>query len=260
MKVLFALLVSLLTVDSFYLPGVAPRDYLDGQSVELKVNKLDSVLTQLPYDFYSLPFCKPKAVVEAAENLGEILTGDMIENSPFELFMKRDETCKLLCKQTYTDEELEQFKTKVREEYNVNWIIDNMPVATTYILVSDENTENQKEELIFQKGFSLGFVGTPEEANTKEGVAYINNHVKLILSYHEDAKAFKGARIVGFQIEAFSHAYPGESASDKPASCTFSQHQPVNAPEGAAMKEELKTIFWTYDVAWVRPLIPDTYY
>ncbi len=25
----------------------------------IKVNKLDSVLTQLPYDYYQLPFCQP---------------------------------------------------------------------------------------------------------------------------------------------------------------------------------------------------------
>lgn len=32
---------------AFYLPGVAPRDYLPGEKVELKVNKLSSTKTQL---------------------------------------------------------------------------------------------------------------------------------------------------------------------------------------------------------------------
>ena len=31
---------------AFYLPGVAPRDYLPGERVELKVNKLTSTKTQ----------------------------------------------------------------------------------------------------------------------------------------------------------------------------------------------------------------------
>lgn len=31
--------------------------------VELKVNKLNSIHTQLPYDFYNLKFCKPKGGV-----------------------------------------------------------------------------------------------------------------------------------------------------------------------------------------------------
>jgi hypothetical protein len=37
----------LLSVDAFYLPGVAPREYMDGERVEVKVNKLTSTITQL---------------------------------------------------------------------------------------------------------------------------------------------------------------------------------------------------------------------
>lgn len=35
--------------------------------------KLTSVKAQLPYEYYSLPFCKPEKVVYKAENLGKIL-------------------------------------------------------------------------------------------------------------------------------------------------------------------------------------------
>jgi hypothetical protein len=34
-------------VDSFYLPGVAPHEYADGDKVEIKVNKLSSTKTQV---------------------------------------------------------------------------------------------------------------------------------------------------------------------------------------------------------------------
>ena len=43
----------------FYLPGVAPREYLDGERVDVKVNKLTSTVTQLPFGYYTLPLCKP---------------------------------------------------------------------------------------------------------------------------------------------------------------------------------------------------------
>ena len=39
--------------------------------------------TQLPYDYYSLPFCRPPTIEESAENLGEVLSGDRIENSMY---------------------------------------------------------------------------------------------------------------------------------------------------------------------------------
>jgi hypothetical protein len=45
------------------------------------VNQLSSIKTQLPYSYYSLPFCRPGTIVDSAENLGEVLRGDRIENS-----------------------------------------------------------------------------------------------------------------------------------------------------------------------------------
>ena len=57
------LLFVLHTTWAFYLPGVAPRDYVMGEQVALKVNALDSTHTQLPYDYYSLPFCKPDQIM-----------------------------------------------------------------------------------------------------------------------------------------------------------------------------------------------------
>ena len=39
-------LLSLRAAAGFYLPGVAPRDYLPGEKVDLKVNKLTSTKTQ----------------------------------------------------------------------------------------------------------------------------------------------------------------------------------------------------------------------
>lgn len=86
--IVVAVLLSLLNfADSFYLPGVIPHSFENGDVVDLKVNKLSSVHTQLPYDYYSLKYCKPTNGVKSySENLGEFLTGDRIENSPYEVF------------------------------------------------------------------------------------------------------------------------------------------------------------------------------
>ena len=49
------------------------------------MNKLTSIKTQLPYEYYSIPYCKPEVVKSSAENLGEVLRGDRIENSLYEV-------------------------------------------------------------------------------------------------------------------------------------------------------------------------------
>ena len=54
---------------------------LQKDPLAVKVNQLSSIKTQLPYSYYSLPFCRPGTIVDSAENLGEILRGDRIENS-----------------------------------------------------------------------------------------------------------------------------------------------------------------------------------
>lgn len=57
--------------------------YSQGDSLHVKVNKLSSTKTRLPYNYYFLSYCKPPRVTNSAENLGEVLRGDRIENSVY---------------------------------------------------------------------------------------------------------------------------------------------------------------------------------
>lgn len=75
----------------FYVPGVAPVEFVKGQPIMVKAVKMTSTHTQLPYEYYSLQFCLPKngTVVYKTENLGEVLRGDRIVNTPYEVSMKK---------------------------------------------------------------------------------------------------------------------------------------------------------------------------
>ena len=79
----------------------------------VQVNKLTSTKTQLPYEWYSLPFCRPEEILSKAENLGEVMRGDKIENSLYEIKMNMEESCKVLCKKAYMDSDMKEFKSKV---------------------------------------------------------------------------------------------------------------------------------------------------
>ena len=80
----------------WYLPGVTPVQYLQGQRVPLFVNKLTSVKTQLPFAYYTLPYCKPEKVVDSKGNLGSSLLGDVVQNSPYEIKMLENKSCRSL--------------------------------------------------------------------------------------------------------------------------------------------------------------------
>ena len=74
--------------NGFYLPGSYPHKYGIGDELSVKVNSLTSIETEMPFSYYSLPFCKPEGgVKDSAENLGELLMGDRIENSPYKFKM-----------------------------------------------------------------------------------------------------------------------------------------------------------------------------
>jgi transmembrane 9 superfamily protein 2/4 len=128
-----------------------------------------STHTQLPYDYYSLKFCKPaEGVKPYSENLGEFLDGDRIENSAYEISMLEDENCRVLCQVSLTVENVNAFKNAIRNKYHHNWIIDNLPAAS--IVDAEESVSTQ-------------FVGFP--VGYQEGtVYYLYNHVNIILEYH----------------------------------------------------------------------------
>ena len=92
--VLLLLLIPMESVWGFYVPGVAPLSFNEGDEVPLKVNALTSTRTQIPRDYYQLPFCTPDDGPKmASENLGEFLTGNKIQSSPFELHMLTETYC-----------------------------------------------------------------------------------------------------------------------------------------------------------------------
>ncbi|XP_058073931.1 transmembrane 9 superfamily member 7-like isoform X2 [Magnolia sinica] len=118
---LFALLVFPST-HSFYLPGVTPQDFQRGDPLPVKVNKLSSTKTQLPYHYYFLNYCKPPKVVNSAENLGEVLRGDRIENSVYKFQMREEQSCKVACRIKLDPKTVKNFKEKIDDEYRVNII------------------------------------------------------------------------------------------------------------------------------------------
>jgi len=234
----------------FYLPGVAPTEYEDHAPVELKVNKLTSVKTQLPFEYYTFPFCKPRNIENAAENLGEILMGDRIENSDYDLLMRYEQSCKILCRATYTNSELQQFKDLIDQDYRVNWLVDNLPAATV-------SQEGNKVTTTYEKGFP---VGTKRSENGQE-LYTLNNHVKMVIRYHRsDDGSFLGSRVVGFEIEPFSVQHRtlndgwDSEHPDKNHLSTCNANRLVMGDQNPQLLElggerDVDIVF-TYDVSW----------
>lgn len=109
------------------MPGVAPVEFKKGQRIVVKAVKMTSIHTQLPYEYYSLPLCLPKngTFVYKSENLGEVLRGDRIVNTPYEVHMAENIKCRFLCHQknnpmNWSVEESEKVASRIEHEYFVH--------------------------------------------------------------------------------------------------------------------------------------------
>ena len=120
------------TVQGFYVPGVAPSDFKIENPIEVTALKMTSAHTQLPYEYYSLDLCKPKEmIVYRSQNLGEILRGDRIVNTPYDVKMAQDTSCAVLCQDKLWDaKESKEVSYRVQHEYFVHLMMDNLPCAT----------------------------------------------------------------------------------------------------------------------------------
>ncbi|THU54794.1 hypothetical protein C4D60_Mb10t28910 [Musa balbisiana] len=219
---------------AFYLPGVAPRDFHKDDELQVKVNKLSSTKTQLPYDFYFLDYCKPSKIMNNAENLGEVLRGDRIENSIYVFKMGRDETCKVSCRTKLTAESAKNFKEKIDDEYRVNMILDNLPVAVPRL------RRDGTQAPTYEHGF-----------RSKDDKYYINNHLSFRVMYHKDPES-EDSRIVGFEVipSSVKHEYTDwDEKNPKVHTCTPSTKitPSSNTPQEVAADAY---IVFSYDVTF----------
>lgn len=154
----------------YYLPGSYPHKYVVGDTLSVKVNSLTSIDTEIPYSYYSLPLCKPlEGVKDSAENLGELLMGDRIENSPYRFKMHVNESEVFLCQtKALSGDEFKLWKSRIDEMYQVNVILDNLP-AIRYTK---------------RDNFLVRWTGYPLGIKVNEAY-YVFNHLKFTVLVHK---------------------------------------------------------------------------
>lgn len=167
------------------------------------VNKAYSDNTQLQYAYYDLPFVCPAtghtrpgsgllSGQSISLNLGEVLRGDRIVISDLELSMMKDTECNMLCNREVTRRDVKRAKELVRDGYVVEWIVDNLPGATSFVTVD-------KTRKYYAAGFKLGFTDT----SSGKPRYFLNNHHTVVIRYR-NAPGRAGERgekvIVGFEV------------------------------------------------------------
>ncbi|CZT09960.1 related to endosomal protein EMP70 precursor [Rhynchosporium agropyri] len=236
-----ALLATLLATPqlstAFYLPGVAPTTYKEGDVVSLNVNRLTPVGSNqdgtlksvLSFDYYhpAFHFCTPDPEPTAvSESLGSILFGDRIMTSPFELKMGINETCKTLCSTVYDQSSAHFVNRRIAQGFALNWLVDGLPAGQ---MIEDEVTNTR----FYSQGFALGSMDATTLA--------LNNHYDILIDYHETSPG--QYRVVGVLVQPDSReSQPTDNAA---GDCG------VGGPTMALSEEAETEVTFTYSVYWV---------
>jgi transmembrane 9 superfamily protein 2/4 len=191
---------ALLTIDT----GYSIKSYRDGETIPMFWNKIYSDQTQLQYAYSELPFvCPPSgrkrlsgltSGTSLTLNLGEVLRGDRIMVSDYELVMGEDQEVRYLCSHQVDAKGLKWAKDLISNHYEAEWIVDNLPGATSFVTTD-------KTRKYYAAGFKLGYEEFDRFA--MEPRYYINNHVTLVIRYHRapGKNGDQGKKvIVGFEV------------------------------------------------------------
>lgn len=229
--------------DAFYVPGVLPSSYRPGRKLGIKVNSMTSHTAVMPFRHYSIKTCEPdpKVLKEGAkvENLGEILWGDRIEPSLYEVEVQHNVSCKLLCNTlSYDKKEMELLSKRIEQQYRGNMVLDNLPVG-----------QETKAGPRFPRVITGYPLGLPAKATSK-GQTIVNNHLHFTIAINMDidnpGEEEDEYRIVGFYVTAHSIDH------QDPKKCDGSAE--FNPSELPVLTADTDKITWSYGVSWV----PDT--
>jgi len=237
---------------SFYLPGVAPREWLDGEDIPVKVNSIKSIKTAIPYDYYSIMHCRPETphgvkVKAEATNMGEILWGDSIKPSRYVVHMRKDLTCQKVCttkpksdfeRKTGISKPLKKLKRRIDDEYRGNLVLDNLPIAEVYIW------EGGERGLYYRRGYPLGTPGN------KTHPTLVNNHLAMTIKYHKP-EGLPGYRIVGFEVMAYSVSSEKIDSDCNPAKDFDAESYPPQTVVLQPADRATKMLSWSYSVHWI---------
>uniref|UniRef100_A0A0E0LXV0 Transmembrane 9 superfamily member n=1 Tax=Oryza punctata TaxID=4537 RepID=A0A0E0LXV0_ORYPU len=213
-----------------------------GDEILVKVNDMTSIKTQIPYSYYSLPFCKPDNLTESAPTLWQLLHGDRQQRSPYQFEMRVPKKCQIVCRLLVGEKEAKELMEKMEDQYRVNMALDNLPLSTPIRRID-------KDGFFYQHGYHIGVIG--QFVGEEHKRYFIHNHLSFLVRYKRDIDT-SASTIVAFEIKTFSVKHQSEAqwdgANTRLSTCNANANRFIlssDSPQEIKVGEE---IMFTYDV------------
>ncbi|KAF6017703.1 TM9SF1 [Bugula neritina] len=103
--------------------------FKENDKVEVYVNKVGPYFNvHETYHYYEIPVCSPEKIEHKALTLGEVLDGDRMAKSLYNVEFKKNVEDVKLCDKTYSAEQLGQIRDAIEDLYYFEFVIDELPV------------------------------------------------------------------------------------------------------------------------------------
>ncbi|XP_073751087.1 transmembrane 9 superfamily member 1 isoform X3 [Callorhinus ursinus] len=111
-------------------PGVeGVTHYKAGDPVILYVNKVGPYHNpQETYHYYQLPVCCPEKIRHKSLSLGEVLDGDRMAESLYEIRFRENVEKRILCHMQLSSAQVEQLRQAIEELYYFEFVVDDLPI------------------------------------------------------------------------------------------------------------------------------------
>jgi len=130
------------------------------------------------YQYYSLPFCRPKHIEQRKNTLGEVLEGSMKSTSLYDIKFATNIKFASLCQTTLNQSDVVAFREAIKRFYYFEIFYDDLPVwgFVGSILRDDDGTDNDGDEEEFDPR---------AEPNDEVSSYYLFKHLDFTILHNE---------------------------------------------------------------------------
>ncbi|CAD7700344.1 unnamed protein product [Ostreobium quekettii] len=142
------------------LKGASNHRYAEGDRIEMFANKVGPYYNPSEtYQYYSFAFCPPPSDkrVFKPEDLGEVLEGDRLVTTKYEIQFLVDIPEQELCQKDLSDADVAKFRKAVKEDYYYQMYFDDLPIWGLF--GRPETTPGTKYYLYTHTHFDIAYNG-----------------------------------------------------------------------------------------------------
>lgn len=169
----------------------AASHYKDGEKVAMYVNKVGPYFNpQETYHYYSLPLCRPKRIEHRSLTLGEVLDGDRMALSLYNISFKTSFERRTLCTSDLGEPDVVRLKHAIEDLYYFEFVYDDLPIR--------------------------GFIG-----HLEEGSILPHNHKTYLWTHLHFAFEYNGDQLVTANVSTFGISPLPLDEATSPLKVTF---------------------------------------